>query len=244
MICVSSEHGAPAVPDGLTANDALVDALRAGSPFAFAEIVRLFQAKIYRVGYRFTRSHHDAEDIVQETFLRAYRAAPRFRGDAALGTWLHAIATNFARNQYRYWKHRRRHATVSLDAEIGEDGKYTIGDTLIFEEPAAFTRSDREILAVHLGRAMDRLAKRDRQILTRRVASHASYAELAREFNIAVGTVKSRLSRARERLRKRLNLETDQAVGGYLSPSPMRAKKSEGSERAKRNQCPIRGFTK
>src|SRR5579883_1178027 len=84
-----------------------------GDETAFVEIMRRYQAKIFAVAHSLLHNHADAEEITQDTFIRAHRNLPRFRGDSSLATWLHRIAVNLARNRYWYFFRRKRHATLS-----------------------------------------------------------------------------------------------------------------------------------
>ena len=97
-----------------------------GDETAFLDIMAKYRAKIYSVAFDLLHNRCDAEEITQDTFMRAYRALARFRGDSSLSTWLHRIAVNLARNRYWHCFRRRRHMTLSLDAALreGEDGTF------------------------------------------------------------------------------------------------------------------------
>jgi RNA polymerase sigma-70 factor (ECF subfamily) len=179
----------------------VVDGLRAGSAQALEQIMAVHRPRIYARALRLTRNHHEAEEIVQETFLRAYRAAPNFRGESSLSTWLHAIAGNLARNRYWYWQRRKRHETVSLDQPLLPGSEGLVRDAIVVEGQTAIEESEQNDLIEQIGRGMERLSERDRRILVLRNVQHAAYTEIARTLGLAIGTVKSRLARARERLR-------------------------------------------
>src|SRR5687768_3117872 len=106
-----------------------IERLRNGEPDAFDNLITRFSADIYAVLYRITENAEDAADLTQETFLSALRSIRSFRGDSELKTWLTRIAINHSRNRFRWWKRRRRDATVSLDALIG-DSDSSIGDLI------------------------------------------------------------------------------------------------------------------
>src|SRR5215212_3755394 len=93
-----------------------VERLRAGEAAAFDRLVQERSGDVYALLYRLTEDPEEARDLTQETFLRAFQHIARFRGDADLKTWLYRIAVNQARNRWRWWRRRRRDATVSLDA--------------------------------------------------------------------------------------------------------------------------------
>lgn len=186
-------------------NDAIVAGLRSGSGQALEQIVATYRPRLHALALRFTRNHHDAEDIVQDAFLRAFRAAPEFRGDSSLGTWLHSIVTNLARNRYWYWQRRKKHETVSLDAPVNGANKLALGEVLAREDATTSEQVEQFDLADQIGQGMARLSERDRRILELRNIRNATYTEIASALEIELGTVKSRIFRARDRLRTIVN---------------------------------------
>ncbi len=199
--------GVAALPSPRDEEHAMAARFRAGSPGVWSELMSHYRGRLYVFAYRMTRNHHDAEDLVQETFVRAFRAAAGFRGDAALSSWLHTIARNVAHNRYWHWRRRKGDVTVSLDSPEAA------ADTAAWHQTA--TRDERETFAHHeleqsIAQALERLAPRDRDILELRTRQHASYEAIARALGISIGTVKSRLARARERLRAAV-----EAAGGF-----------------------------
>ena len=119
----STSHQRPLAkntPDPETqAREAEIDAelarrFNAGDETAFNEIVSRYRGKIYGLTFGLLHNAADAEEITQDTFIRAYRGLSRFRGDSSLATWLHRIAVNLARNRYWYFFRRRRHSSGSL----------------------------------------------------------------------------------------------------------------------------------
>jgi RNA polymerase sigma-70 factor (ECF subfamily) len=149
-------------------------------------------------------NHADAEEITQDTFLRAHRNLPRFRGESSLATWLHRIAVNLARNRYWYFFRRRRHATLSLDCPIGEDGDSTLAELFAVDAPNPAQEASREEFSALVADCMAKLDAPHREILALRNLQNQSYEEIAQKLGINPGTVKSRIARARERLRARL----------------------------------------
>jgi RNA polymerase sigma-70 factor, ECF subfamily len=182
----------------------LVQRFNSGDESAFNTIVERYRNKIFGLTFGMLHNHGDAEELTQDTFIRAYRGLARFRGDAALATWLYRIAMNLARNRYWYFFRRRRHATLSLDCPLGDDSDATFADLLASEtrDPAQDTATTEfsDLIAT----CMDQLDERHREILTMRNILHLSYEEIAAALGINVGTVKSRIARARENLRARL----------------------------------------
>src|SRR5271154_6043475 len=121
-------------------NEAIIDAqlvsrFNSGEESAFVEIMSRHKARIFAAAMALLRNHADAEEIAQDTFIRAHRGLARFRGDSSLATWLHRIAVNLARNRYWYFFRRCKQATLSLDANIGDDGESTFSDLLSAADP-------------------------------------------------------------------------------------------------------------
>jgi RNA polymerase sigma-70 factor (ECF subfamily) len=178
----------------------LVRRFNGGEDSVFNEIVSRYWAKIMNVATTMLRNHADAEEIAQETFIRAHRGLAGFRGDSSLATWLHRIAVNIARNRYSYYFRRRRHTTLSLDCSLGDESGATFSDLVASEAPdpasdaamAEFTNLVSECLA--------KLEPPQREILALRSPQNRSYDEIAQILGINVGTVKSRIARARANL--------------------------------------------
>ena len=184
------------------AHDAeLVRRFHGGDETAFVEIMTRHRDKIFAIVLALLRNHADAEEIAQDTFIRAHRGLARFRGDASLATWLHRIAVNLARNRYWYFFRRRRHATLSLDCAFSDENAATFADLIADDEPdparASATNEFSELVAA----CMEKLEAGHREILTLRNVLHRSYDEIAVTLGINVGTVKSRIARARANLR-------------------------------------------
>ncbi|MEO6244224.1 MAG: sigma-70 family RNA polymerase sigma factor [Opitutaceae bacterium] len=173
----------------------------AGEAAAFDEIVGRHREKIFAATLAMLRNRADTEEITQDTFIRAYRGLARFRGDSSLATWLHRIALNLARNRYWYFFRRRRHLTLSIDCSVGHDGTSTFADLIAAESPSpARCAATREFTAL-ISACMKKLDAAHREILTHRNLLDRSYEEIADALGIKVGTVKSRIARARCSLR-------------------------------------------
>jgi RNA polymerase sigma-70 factor, ECF subfamily len=184
-----------------TEDTELVRRFLTGDAAAFEEIVHRHRDRLYAVVQGLLRNHADAEEIVQDTFVRAHRGLAKFRGDSSLATWLHHVAVNLARNRYWYFHRRKRHDTLSLDCPLSEDGTGTFADLLpsAADGPSrqAITEEFTELVTV----CMDQLPAAHREILSLRNTLNRSYAEIAAMLGIEVGTVKSRIARARGQLR-------------------------------------------
>src|SRR5437762_12134446 len=103
--------------------DQFLEKLRRGDALAYERLVAENSGDVYALLFRLTSDAEEARDLTQETFLRAFLSIDRFRGDASLKTWIYRIAINQARNRWRWWRRRRRDATVSLDAPDGPFGQ-------------------------------------------------------------------------------------------------------------------------
>ncbi|HZE62819.1 MAG TPA: sigma-70 family RNA polymerase sigma factor, partial [Pyrinomonadaceae bacterium] len=112
------EQVAIAAPVGLrsSADHEFIERLKRREAAAFEDLVAERSGEIYGLLFRLTENGEEARDLTQETFLRAFQNIDRFRGEADIRTWIYRIAINQARNRYRWWRRRRRDATVSLDA--------------------------------------------------------------------------------------------------------------------------------
>jgi RNA polymerase sigma-70 factor, ECF subfamily len=194
-----------AIAQAEAAHDAeLVRRFNSGDEAAFVEIMRRYEAKVLAIAQGLLHNFADAEEITQDTFARAYRSLVRFRGDSSLATWLHRIAVNLARNRYWYFFRRRRHNTLSLDRPVGEEGDASLSDLLASDTPDPARLSSREEFAALVASCMEQLDPRHRDVLILRNVHGQSYDEIAAQLGINVGTVKSRIARARETLRARL----------------------------------------
>ncbi len=179
----------------------LVRRFIAGDEGAFAEIVTRFRGRIFSIALSHLRNHADAEEITQHTFIRAHRGLTRFRGDSSLATWLHRIAFNLSRNRCKYYSHRRQHATLSLDYAFSHDNQATVPDLIASDAPDPAREATAGEFSAFVAVCMDKLGPRQREILALRKGLEQSYGDIVRELGISIGTVKSRIARARERLR-------------------------------------------
>ncbi len=182
----------------------LVNRFKGGDQSAFDEMVSRYWDRIYGMVNQLLRNSQDAEEVTQDAFIRAHRGLANFRGDSAFSTWLYQIATNLARNRYWYWWRRKRDKSVSFDAPVSADNATTLADLIPaeLETPDDITVTQEFIDRIAQG--MERLSAKHREILTLRNIKNLSYEEIADILDISVGTVKSRIARARESLRAKL----------------------------------------
>lgn len=181
-----------------------IERLRRGDAAAFEVLIAERSGEVYGLLYRLTENSEEARDLTQETFLRAFQSIGQFRGDSDLRTWIYRIAINQARNRWRWWRRRRRDATVSLDSEDGH-AKQPLLDSLRSERDRS---PEQETLAHERERALRRalrsLSLSYRETVILRDIEGFTYEEIAETLGINVGTVKSRLARGRQELRTRL----------------------------------------
>ncbi|HEX7078406.1 MAG TPA: RNA polymerase sigma factor [Candidatus Eisenbacteria bacterium] len=184
---------APERPDRSTLSDGeLVRLIRGGEADAFAELVRRTQRSGYRLARRITRNHEDADDVLQDSYVKAFRALDRFAVDRPFGPWFLTIVARTALTRIR---DGRRRAAESLD----DPGP---GDAPPLAERVADPNHDAALLErrSRVARAFARLSEEHRAILALRVDGDLTYASIAETLEIPVGTVMSRLARAREAL--------------------------------------------
>lgn len=162
---------------------------QSGDRNAFGILVRRHQRRVHGLGFRILRNAADADDLVQETFLRAWRALDRFEAGRPIAPWLLRIASNHAMTML---DSRRRRPAEELTEQVPSPG------------PTADETVDRERLHERIRKEVERLPEDQRVILALRAGEEYSYREIADLLDVPIGTVMSRLSRARETLRKRV----------------------------------------
>ncbi len=190
-----------------TASDhELLDRCRAGDEEAFDDLVRRHQQRAFNVAFQVLRDREDAAEVAQDAFVRIYRSVENFRGDCEFTTWLHQIVVNLARNKHRWWKRRGRQSSVSLDSPVEiADGEKPM------QVPASGDAPDVETVKAEfvelLSRRMEELPRKLREVLVLRNVEDLSYEQIAVVLDCSIGTVKSRIARAREALRERMREE-------------------------------------
>ena len=199
------EQAAPAAAMELRApaETEFIERLRRGEAAAFEELVAERSGEIYGLLFRLTENSEEARDLTQETFLRAFQSIGRFRGEADLRTWIYRIAINQARNRWRWWRRRHKDSTVSLDATQGQSNQTVIA-TLAesSDNPEQQTLAHERELA--LRSALQKVGRAYRETVVLRDIEGFTYEEIATTLGINVGTVKSRLARGRQELKRKL----------------------------------------
>ena len=212
-------------------DEELVRAAQTGESPAFDELVRRYTTVVYRILYKILRHEEDTQDALQDTFVSAYRALPRFRQDAKFSTWIYRIATNAALMKAR----ARRTNLVSLD-NPGEDGEAKT----VWELPDWSATPDEELLSGETRQVMEdaiqALPAEQRAAFVLHDVQNLSSAETAEAMGITVSAVNSRLHRARVFLRDRIGRYTkvaEPAAPRRLDPAT-RAKAERVAARASR----------
>lgn len=191
--------GAISWSDVDSAEAALIERCRTGDEAACSELVATHQRMVFTLALHLLGDRDEALDLSQEVFLRVFRTLASFRGQSALRTWIYRIVVNQARNRQRWWRRRRRSEQVSLDEHLQQFGDLeskteVLPDRLLASKEAAS----------RIWSALDRLPFDQRTALILREVDGLRYEEIAFSLGVAVGTVKSRLTRARQALRAEL----------------------------------------
>ena len=188
-------------------DQALVERAQGGDQHAFDQLVSKYQRKLGRLLSRFIRDPAEVEDVTQEAFIKAYRALPAFRGDSAFYTWLYRIGINTAKN-YLVSQGRRAPTTTEFDSEEAET--FEDGDQLRdINTPESLLLSKQ--IGETVNAAMDALPEELRTAIVLREIEGLSYEEIAKVMNCPIGTVRSRIFRAREAVASKLRPLLDTA---------------------------------
>ena len=187
--------------DTIDADELLIERIKAGDMAAYNVMVIRHYDRIFSRVLQLLNNKQDAEEVTQDAFIRAHRGLENFRGDASFSTWLYQIATNLAHNRYWYWFRRKRDQSISLDQPQCEDGSLTLENVMpcADENPAeAFVTQE---FVDRVSACMQYLNDKHKEVLILRNVKNLTYDEIAQQLEISVGTVKSRIARARESLR-------------------------------------------
>jgi RNA polymerase sigma-70 factor (ECF subfamily) len=186
----------------------LVERAQRGDKRAFELLVEKYQRKLARLVSRLVRDPGEAEDVTQEAFIKAYRALPSFRGDSAFYTWLYRIGINTAKN---YLVAMGRRAPTSTEADAEEAERFEDGEQLRDINTPESLLLSKEIGAT-VNAAIDALPEELRSAIQLRELEGMSYEEIAKLMDCPIGTVRSRIFRAREAIAERLKPLLDTAT--------------------------------
>jgi RNA polymerase sigma-70 factor, ECF subfamily len=182
------------------AEAALVSRCLAGDELACTELVESHQRMVYQLAFHLLGDKEEALDLSQDVFLTVFRMLDRFRGQSALRTWIYRIVVNQARNRQRWWRRRLYSAQVPLDVHVSEHGEISSPRDDCGPERLLCQKEQ----ADRVWQALRELPFDQRTALVLREIDGLSYEEIGYSLNVAVGTVKSRLARARQLLRAEL----------------------------------------
>lgn len=166
-----------------------------GDANAFETLVLEYEKNVYNIALRMTSNSEDAADMTQEAFIKAYNSLQSFRGDSKFSVWLYRIVSNVCLDFLRS-KNRRPTVSLSVEDDDGEDAQLDVAD----ESQSPELLLDRKLTRDSVRRGLDSLPPDYRQILLLREIQGLSYDEIAQALSLEVGTVKSRIFRARKRL--------------------------------------------
>lgn len=184
----------------------LIELIKSDEEEGYRVLSSLYGNEIFLKAKSITKNHEDAEELTQDTMMRIRKGIFSFRGDSSLKTWIFRIINNLSINRLKKTKRQGADVTMSMDAAIadGEEMTMSFADVLPSSDmsPAEMMeRSDNEEI---ISKAMKSLPKDYAQIMEMRVGRELSYEEIAQQLNLSIGTVKSRIARARECLRDKL----------------------------------------
>lgn len=174
---------------------AIVRKVLGGDANAFETLVLEYEKNVYNIALRMTGNSEDAADMTQEAFIKAYNSLQSFRGDSKFSVWLYRIVSNVCLDFLRS-KNRRPTVSLSVEDDDGEDAQLDVAD----ESQSPELLLDRKLTRDSVHRGLDSLPPDYRQILLLREIQGLSYDEIAQALSLEVGTVKSRIFRARKRL--------------------------------------------
>lgn len=195
----------------------LVSGLREGNDRAYEALVLRYQQPVYNLVYRLMDEPADASDIVQEVFLKVFRNIGSFRGQSSLKTWLYRIAVNEAHNHRRWFnRHRRRETGLDDEAETTRSYQETLHDPGRSPFDLALNRETQVLIEEALGQMNPNF----RAAVVLRDIEDLSYEEIAEVLQLSIGTVKSRILRGREALRKQLLGRLDASQAPRWTPQP------------------------
>lgn len=173
----------------------VMEQLQTGVVQAFDIIVQRYKDRLHNFLYRYTHNHEDCEDLVQETFLRVYRSRHSYERIAKLSTWMYTIALNLAKTMY---KKKKRMTTVSMheDPDDSESREMQFEDTVVLQDD----QLHQKMSVAQLEEALMKLNEDFREVIVLRDIQQLTYEEIAEITDTAMGTVKSRINRARQQL--------------------------------------------
>jgi RNA polymerase sigma-70 factor (ECF subfamily) len=197
-LTLTEEHGVPSQEPTLEQVSPKVD-------LSFEELFESYSSMVFGVAYQILGDREEALDVSQEVFLTIYRKINAFRGESSLKTWIYCITIHQAANRFRWWNRLRRRGTVSLEAHLarGSDRELLSRVKSNFQSPEESLLAQEENAEIE--RLLLELPLQQRIAVVMRDIEGLSYEEIAESTKASLGTVKSRIARGRETLKRRLN---------------------------------------
>src|SRR5438445_1203688 len=191
---------------GVRAEESTVIAeLKAGSEEAYSWLIGEFHQPIYGLIYRIVNDPSDAADTTQDVFLKVFRGMKHFHGESSLKTWIYRIAVHEASNRRRWWfRHKARETSIEPGTDENQTGPLGMHDTLVDERESPFDSAVHEEVRARVEEELRQVSEPYRTSVILRDLEDMSYEEIAEITQVSLGTVKSRLTRGREALRRRL----------------------------------------
>lgn len=182
----------------------IVEELKSGSEEAYAWLVAHYHQPVYSLIYRIVSNQADAADTTQEVFLKVFRGIRHFNGESSLKTWLYRIAVHEASNQKRWWfRHKSRETSMETQQD-SEGNSFGLCDVLMDQNDSPLEACAHEEVRARVELELKQVPEPYRTTVVLRDIEGLSYEEVAEVLQISLGTVKSRLIRGREALKKRL----------------------------------------
>ncbi len=176
----------------------LIQSAKNGNPVAFEQLIADHQKRIFSIAYRIAGNQEDAADMTQEVLVKVFRNLKSFRGDSKFSTWLYRVATTPCLDEQ---KKRRRHTAYSLDEELETD-EGSLATDLRDTGPTPEESAERKAVQQAIRIAIGKLKEEHKKVILLREVQGLSYEEIAKILKCSEGTVKSRINRARENLKK------------------------------------------
>lgn len=191
---------------GIPSEEATIVAeLKAGSEDAYAWLIDQFQQPIYSLVYRIVSDPADAADTTQEVFLKVFRGMKRFNGSSSLKTWVYRIAVHEASNRKRWWfRHKAREMSIEPETRTDGENRLALANQLVDGNQSPLESFVQQELKVMVERELRNIDEPFRTTIVLREIEELSYEEIAEVMETSLGTVKSRITRGREALKKRL----------------------------------------
>lgn len=192
---------------------AIVERLQARDERAFNELVRQFERRVFGLVFRMLGNREEAEDLAQEVFVQVFKAIDQFRGESKLSTWIYRIAINLCKNRNKYLQRRHAHQQDDIEA-LGDRAPMSSAKGTT---SGSIARPDDMLVGLQVERvvqdAIQQLEEDFREVLILRDVEDMSYEEIGEITGLPSGTVKSRIHRARERLREAIETKLGEKIG-------------------------------